>query len=192
MRTDLQRLKRDIDSSGRSIASDRDDQTPSGSSGAISAANASSQQPPSGAGSVFSRIIADNIKLFESRPSAAARRHKAATGSVLLIGLIVAAAAAYGIYALLHHQANAPFQTFAITQLTNTGKVQETAISPDGRFLLSVQSDNGNESLWLRNIPTGSDTQVLPASGQSFASLVFSPDGNSFYFRETAGGAAGV
>ncbi len=127
------------------------------------------------------------------RVVAAARRHKAATGSVLLIGLIVAAAAAYGIYALLHHQANAPFPTFAITQLTNTrGKVQETAISPDGRFLLSVQSDNGNESLWLRNIPTGSDTQVLPASGQSFASLVFSPDGNSFYFRETAGGAAGV
>ena len=68
--------------------------------------------------------------------------------------------------------------------------MENAAISPDGRFLLSVQSDNGNESLWLRNIPTGSDTQVLPASGQSFASLVFSPDGNSFYFRESAGGSA--
>ena len=67
--------------------------------------------------------------------------------------------------------------------------MRNAAISPDGRFLLSVQSDNGNESLWLRNIPTGSDTQVLPASGQSFASLVFQPDGNSFYFRETAGSA---
>ena len=68
--------------------------------------------------------------------------------------------------------------------------MQNAAISPDGRFLLSVQSDNGNESLWLRNIPTGSNTQVLPASGQSFASLVFSPDGDSFYFRKTAGGPA--
>jgi eukaryotic-like serine/threonine-protein kinase len=188
MRTDLQRLKRDIDSSGRSIASDRDDQTPSGSSGVISAANACSQQSPSGAGSVTPASLPTTSS--SSRVVAVAQRHKAATGSVLLIGLIVAAAAAYGIFALLHHQANAPFQTFAIAQLTNTGKVQETAISPDGRFLLTVQSDNGNESLWLRNIPTGSDTQVLPASGQSFASLVFSPDGNSFYFRETAGGAA--
>jgi eukaryotic-like serine/threonine-protein kinase len=188
MRTDLQRLKRDIDSSGRSIASDRDDQTPSGSSGVISAANASSQQSPSGAGSVTPASLPTTSS--SSRVVAVAQQHKAATGSVLLIGLIVAAAAVYGIYPLLHHQANAPFQTFAITQLTNTGKVQETAISPDGRFLLSVQSDNGSESLWLRNIPTGSDTQVLPASGQSFASLVFSPDGNSFYFRETAGGAA--
>jgi serine/threonine protein kinase len=188
MRTDLQRLKRDIDSSGRSIAPDRDDQTPSGSSRAISAANASSQQSPSGGGSGSPASL--STASSSSRVVAVARRHKAATGSVLLIGLIVAAAAAYGIYALLQHQADTPFQTFAITQLTNTGKVQEAAISPDGRFLLSVQSDNGNESLWLRNIPTGSDTQVLPASGQSFASLVFSPDGNSFYFRETQGGAA--
>jgi len=186
MRTDLQRLKRDIDSSGRSIAADSDDQTPSGSSGVIPAANTSSQQSPRGAGSVTPASLPTTSS--SSRAVAVARRHKAATGSVLLIGLIVAAAAAYGIYALLHHEANAPFQTFAITQLTNTGKVQEAAISRDGRFLLSVQSDNGNESLWLRNIPTGSDTQVLPASGQSFASLVFSPDGNSFYFRETHGG----
>jgi serine/threonine protein kinase len=190
MRTDLQRLKRDIDSSGRSIASDRDEKTPSGPSGVISAANASSQQSPSGACS--GTPASWSTTSSSSRVVAVARRHKAATGSVLLIGLIVAAAAAYGIYALLHHQANAPFQTFAITQLTNTGKVQETAISPDGRFLLSVQSDNGNESLWLRNIPTGSDTQVLPASGQSFASLVFSPDGNSFYFRGNAGGKGGA
>ena len=188
MRTDLQRLKRDIDSSGRSIASDRDDQTPSGSSGVISAANASSQQSPSGAGSGTPASLSTTSS--SSKVVAVARRHKAATGSVLLIGLIVAAAAAYGIYALLHHQANAPFQTFAITQLTNTGKVQEAAISPDGRFLLSVQSDNGKQSLWLRNIPTGSDTQVVPDSGQSYASLVFSPDGNSIYFRETAGGGA--
>jgi eukaryotic-like serine/threonine-protein kinase len=120
----------------------------------------------------------------------AARRHKTATGAALLAGLLIAAAAVYGVYTLLRRPTPGPFQNFSITQLTTSGKVKNAAISPDGRFLLSAQSDNGNESLWLRNIPTGSDTQVLPASGQSFASLVFSPDGNSFYFRETAGGAA--
>jgi Tol biopolymer transport system component len=186
MRTDLQRLKRDIDSSGRSIASDRDEQTPSGSSGVISAANVFFQQSSSGAGPGTPASLSTTSS--SSSAVAVARRHKAATGSVLLIGLIVIAAAAYGIYALLHHQTNAPFQTFAITQVTNTGKVQATAISPDGRFLLSVQSDNGKKSLWLRNIPTGSDTQVVPDSGQSYASLVFSPDGNSIYFRTSADG----
>jgi WD40 repeat protein len=117
------------------------------------------------------------------------RRHKTATGAALLAGLLIVVAAAYGVYALLRRPAATPFQSFSITPLTNTGKVQDAAISPDGRFLLTVQSDNGSESLWLRNIPTGSNTQVLPASGQSFASLVFSPDGNSFYFRQTEGSA---
>ena len=153
MRTDLQRLKRDIDSSGRSIASDRDDQTPSGSSGVISAANASSQQPPSGSGSGTPASLSTTSG--SSKVVAVARRHKAATGSVLLIGLIVAAAAAYGIYALLHHQANAPFQTFAITQVTNTGKVQEAAISPDGRFLLSVQIRQWQEKPLAAKHPDG-------------------------------------
>jgi WD40 repeat protein len=123
---------------------------------------------------------------------AAIRRHKTAIGAALLAGLLIVAAAAYGVYTLLRRQAATPFQNFSITPLTNTGKVQDAAISPDGRFLLTAQSDNGSESLWLRNIPTGSNTQVLPASGQSFASLVFSPDGNSFYFRETEGGATAI
>ena len=51
-------------------------------------------------------------------------------------------------YTLLRRPAIAPFFNFSITQLTNTGKVLNAAISPDGRFLLSVQSDNGNESQW--------------------------------------------
>ena len=186
MGTDLQRIKRDLESSGRPLAA-ADESTPlPGASTALPAASASSGQL-FGAASSATHASAPSAS---SSAVATARRHKAATGAALLAGLLIAAAAVYGVYTLLRRSAIAPFQNFSITQLTNTGKVLKAAISPDGRFLLSVQSDNGNESLWLRNIPTGSNTQVLPASGQSFASLVFSPDGNSFYFRETAGGLA--
>ena len=79
-----------------------------------------------------------------------------------------------------------------VTQVTNTGKTQQTAVSPDGRFLVGVQQDNGQESLWLRNIATASDTQVVSSRGQKFTSPVFSPDGNYIYFRETAPGLAGL
>ena len=140
-------------------------------------------------GAASSAVAPSAPSSASSSSVAAIRRHKTATGAALLAGLLIVAAAVYGVYTLLRRPAVTPFQNFSITQLTNTGKVQNAAISPDGRFLLTVQSDNGNESLWLRNIPTGSNTQVLPASGQSFASLVFSPDGNSFYFRETEDGA---
>jgi len=183
MGTDLQRIKRDLDSSGRPFASNSDS---SPSSGASAVVVASVGQSSDAAGSAV-----DPSPPSSSSSSAVAPmwRHKTATGAALLAGLLIVAAAAYGIYTLLRRPTAIPFQNFSITPLTNTGKVQDAAISPDGRFLLTVQSDNGSESLWLRNIPTGSNTQVLPASGQSFASLVFSPDGNSFYFRETEGAA---
>ena len=186
MGTDLQRIKRDLDSSGRLFASNSES---SASSGAlvVPLVGASAGQL---SGAASSAVDAAARSSASSSAIAAARKHKTATGAALLAGLLIAAAAVYGVYSLLQRPAATAFQSFSITQLTNTGKVENAAISPDGRFLLSVQSDNGNESLWLRNIPTGSDTQVLPASGQSFASLVFSPDGNSFYFRETAGGSA--
>ena len=186
MGTDLQRIKRDLDSSGRLFASNSESSASSGAP-VVPLVGASAGQL-SGAASSAVDIAARSST--SSSAVAAARKHKTATGAALLAGLLIAAAAVYGVYTLLRRPAATPFQNFSITQLTNTGKVQNAAISPDGRFLLTVQSDNGSESLWLRNIPTGSDTQVLPASGQSFASLVFSPDGNSFYFRETAGGAA--
>jgi eukaryotic-like serine/threonine-protein kinase len=184
MGTDLQRIKRDLDSSGRPFASNTE---PSASSGvsAVPVGGASSGL----SGAAISAVDASVPSSASSSAVAAARRHKTATGAALVVGLLMAAAAAYGVYTLLRRPTAAHFQNFSITQLTNTGKVQTAAISPDGRFLLSVQSDSGNESLWLRNIPTGSNTQVLPGTGQSFASLVFSPDGNSFYFRETAGSA---
>ena len=187
MGTDLQRIKRDLDSSGRVLPTSIDSPASSGASTGVPVASASAGQLSGPAGSAAD---VSSPSSASSSAVAAAGRHKTATGAALLAGLLIAAAAVYGIYTLLRRPPAAPFQNFSITQLTNTGKVQNAAISPDGRFLLSVQSDNGNESLWLRNIPTGSNTQVLPASGQSFASLVFSPDGNSFYFRETAGGAS--
>ncbi len=188
MGTDLQRIKRDLDSSGRVFANGESSAS-SGASTAVPAANASDGRlsGPAGSTAPGSTVDVSTSLSASSSAVAAARGNKTATGAALLVGLLVAAAAVYGVYTLVRRPAAAPFQSFSIAQLTSTGKVQNAAISPDGRFLLSVQSDNGNESLWLRNIPTGSDTQVLPASGESFASLVFSPDGNSFYFRETAG-----
>ena len=47
-----------------------------------------------------------------------------------------------------------------------------------------MQNDNGLQSLWLRNVPTGSDTQIVPPAAAVYRSLTFSPDGNYVYFRK--------
>jgi len=87
------------------------------------------------------------------------------------------------IYAFLTRPAPRPFQNFVVTQVTNSGKVKSAAISPDGRFVAFVQNDKGMQSLWLRNLPTGSDTQIITPSLADYGKLLFSPDGNYIYFK---------
>ena len=77
-----------------------------------------------------------------------------------------------------------PFREFSISQITNTGRAEQVAISPDGKYLLHVQGEGGLRSLRLRNIETGSDAEVLAPDGSRFKSLTFSPDGNYVYFRK--------
>ncbi|MGC1976122.1 MAG: hypothetical protein WA671_05355, partial [Candidatus Sulfotelmatobacter sp.] len=115
---------------------------------------------------------------------AVAKQHKWGTGAIAITALIVLAAAGYGVYSMLHRPAAAPFQNFTVTQVTNSGKAALAAISPDGKYILSVLDDNGQQSLWLRNVPTASDTQIIAPSPATYRSLTFSPDGNYIYFRK--------
>ena len=159
MRAELQRLKRDTDSS-RHIS-------------AVSAEGTSASQatvqstPASGSATVV----------------AAAPQRPWWYGAAAMAALIVLAAAGVGLYSLLHRAAPTPFQNFAITQVTNSSRAVVTAISPDGKYVLTVMDDKGLNSLWLRNVATGSDTQVVPPSA-TIPNVAFSPDGNYIFFRK--------
>jgi eukaryotic-like serine/threonine-protein kinase len=130
---------------------------------------------------------ADSSALHRSGSStvvAVAKQHKLGLATISIIVLVLVAAAAYGIYAFLSSKGATPFENFTMTQVTDNGKTVAAAISPDGKYLLSVLEDKGKESLWLRNVPTNSDTQVIPPADEFYRSLKFSPDGNSIYFRK--------
>ena len=113
---------------------------------------------------------------------AAAKQHKWGVAGGVLALLILLAASGLGVYSLLHHPVPRPFQKFTVTQVTNSGKAVSAAISPDGRYVASVMDDHGMQSLWLRNLPTGSDTQITLPSVSDYTELRFSPDGNYIYF----------
>ena len=101
--------------------------------------------------------------------------------------------AGYGVFSMLRGKAAAvPFQNFTITQVTNSGKVLAAAISPDGKYVLSIVEDGGKMSLWLRNIPTGSNTQVLPPESALYQNPAFSPDGNYIYYSKASDAAGNV
>jgi len=95
---------------------------------------------------------------------------------------LLVTAAAYGIFAFLSRTRLVPFQTFSVNKITETGKARLVAISPDGKYILNVEEEKGQRSLWLRNVPTNSNTQVMPPEPLRYVGVRFSPDGNYLYF----------
>jgi len=103
-------------------------------------------------------------------------------GLIALLVVLVLAAAGYGIYALLHRPQPAPFQSMSISKLTDMGKAFMAAISPDGKYVVHVVEDAGQQGLWIHHIVTNSVTQIVPPADTQYSGLTFSPDGNYIYF----------
>jgi serine/threonine protein kinase len=161
LRGDLKRLKRDSES-GR--------KNPTSSSGVVTAApaaTASTPMPPSG-GSVQ----------VPAQGSESSRRWIVRA----VIALLVVTGIGSRIRAYFHHHDEKPFQNISLNKVTDSGNAQSVAISPDGKYLLTMMRDNGLASLWLRNVPTNSNTQVQPPADVYYNGLTFSNDGNYFYF----------
>ncbi len=117
---------------------------------------------------------------------AIAAAHKPTRLTPARIAIAFATVAAVGVVFLWLYarEARQPYRNFTITQITTSGKAEHAAISPDGKFILHVQNENGVRSLRLRNIATGSDTEIFAPAATGFRSLGFSPDGNYVYFRQ--------
>src|SRR5229473_2750828 len=164
LRGDLRRLKRDTESGRKSAQA-------ASTSAAFPAAVS-----PTAEGSSAQRVSGSSAVVF------AARQNKLSASVVAGIVLVLVAAGAYGIYAFLNRRLPAPFQDISITKVTDTGDAVHVAISPDGKYILSVIRNRGLASLWLRNVPTNSNAQVQPAADLYYNGLRFSPDGNYFYF----------
>ncbi len=173
MRADLNRLKRDT-SSGKRRAPEPERGSERETPIALASGTAVAQRP-SGSSAI----------------ATVAKEHKwgAAAAGAIVLALLVAAG--FGLRSLFLRSASRPFQQYSINQATNSGKAALAAISPDGKYMLVAMRENGLDSLWLRNLPTGSDTQVVAPSPAPFASLSFSPDGNYLYFRQ-AGDKTGL
>jgi serine/threonine protein kinase/Tol biopolymer transport system component len=178
IRSDLKRLQRDSASGHRPVQSQDTPVSPAQQSATTR------QTPASGTIPAAAQPSSPHVTTSSSSVSAVAREHKFGLATVAVVGLILLVAGGFGIYSFLTRSGPTPFQNFTITQVTNTGKAGKAAISPDGKYILNIQDDNGLQSLWLRNVATGSDTQILAPAAAIYDSLIFSPDGNYVYFRQ--------
>ena len=100
-----------------------------------------------------------------------------------LIALFLLAGLGYGIYQFTNAMKNPTSSTLKVTRLTSNGKTKTAGVSPDGKFIAYVIEDEKEQSLWLKNIATGSDAQILPPAQNTVISpTTFSPDGNYIFY----------
>jgi eukaryotic-like serine/threonine-protein kinase len=182
LRADLKRLQRSS-GSGRAAASGLAAMS-SGGSGAGSKGSSSGggvAVRASSGGRVSNGAFASSsggaTAPVSDPPPAAKKSH-----APIWIGAVVVLLGLVGIVAWHFWPKPVPFASFGLHQMTESGNIEAVAMSPDGRYLAEVKNDKGQRTLWVRNIPTNTDAQVLPAFTNPYVGLAFSPDGNSLYF----------
>jgi Tol biopolymer transport system component len=123
-------------------------------------------------------------------------RHKKGAGIALTVFLLALAGVGVWLYKYSAKESNpAPSsspssQVMKVTRLSSTGKVTRAAVSPDGRYVVHVVDDGGQQSLWMRQTATQSNVQIVVPAKVRYYGLTFSTDGNYIYYvkREEGGG----
>ncbi|HWY67775.1 MAG TPA: winged helix-turn-helix domain-containing protein [Terriglobales bacterium] len=70
-----------------------------------------------------------------------------------------------------------------ITPLPGLENALVAAVSPDGKYVAYKERGKGTSaSLWIRHLPTGSITQLVPEQELSLLQLSFTPDGNYVHY----------
>jgi len=110
------------------------------------------------------------------------KQHRVAAMVVAGVLIVVIAAIGIGLYKFIGGKKSASLSTLKIQRLTTSGNASDAAISPDGKYVAHVKSDAGQQSLWLRQVATASDTQIVPPSTQDYRGITFSKDGDYIYY----------
>lgn len=81
-------------------------------------------------------------------------------------------------------ETNASFQSMQMTAATNRGDVLDAVLSPDGRYLAYSTGASDDYSLWVRQLATETEAQILTGQKTPLSALQFTPDG-TYLFYET-------
>ncbi len=107
-----------------------------------------------------------------------------------LIALAVLLAAGISTWLLFFRQKPITPTQVSQERLGIGGNVVEAAISLDGKFVAYVNDEGGQHSIWLRQIATGTDLQVVSPGNTKYKGLSFFPNGDYLSYLKTEGDSA--
>ena len=113
------------------------------------------------------------------------KRHRLGVSIALGVLVLVIGSVSFFLYkfAVQNRAKSAvPFQVAKVDRLTHIGRALDAAISPDGKFVVYVLNEAGQESLWTRDVATNSNVQIVAPAEIHYRGMNFSPDGNYVYY----------
>jgi eukaryotic-like serine/threonine-protein kinase len=117
----------------------------------------------------------------ETRGATRNNRKRIVIGAVVLV---VTATIGSALYRFVGHKKAAPppYLSIRMTRLTNTGKSRMASISPDGKYVVHLIEDGAQQSLWVRQVATANNVQIVAPADVQYFGMTFSPDGNYIYY----------
>lgn len=80
------------------------------------------------------------------------------------------------------------FRDLSFEQVVKSDKYTTASISPNGKYFAYVNTVNGEQSLWLRQLASGQSMEIVPAEdGVSIQRVKISSDGEFVYFSRKSG-----
>jgi serine/threonine protein kinase len=107
--------------------------------------------------------------------------------ALVVLALALIAAGSFAIYKFTRPEpSRARFERITVTKLTTNGNALFASISPDGKYVAYIKSESGRQSLWLRQVSSAGNLEVVPPREGQYLGLAFSPDGDSIYYGYAA------
>ena len=131
------------------------------------------------------KLQASRLTTVESVPPARrAWASRPARFALAALVLALVAGGAFGIYKFIKRSEAVParFQRVNVTKLTTNGNALLASISPDGKYVAYVKSESGRESLWLRQVGSAGNLELLAPRPGHYLGVAFAPDGSSIYY----------
>ena len=111
------------------------------------------------------------------------KRHKVGAALAVMALFLIVAAGGFGIYKWLNRATPvAHFSDVKLTRITNSGNAIDATISPDGKYIVYALSDRSRQSLFIRQVSTANDKEIVPPAPVGFFGMTFSPDGSELYY----------
>ena len=121
------------------------------------------------------------------------KRHKLATALIIIAIALVLGASGYGMYKFKASATRpTPFWDVKLDRITNSGNAIDAIISPDGKYIVYALSDRSSQSLWIRQVNTANDKQIVAPAPVGYFGITFSRDSTEVYYAVKANLDAGT